>query len=286
MWFRRAFLAQKKLSYECKRCHSRQSLRSGTVMEHSKLPFRYRFVGMHLLTVTKKSFSALEPQLQLGHKRFQPIWEMLHKLRNVMGKRDSEYRLSGQIELDNAFITTLIPDEQKGEKLKRGAGSQNKSKVMGMTESTGAENTEPDRPLRKVNHIKMRLVPDLKADNAAGIVREQVCYQSDIQSDDSTTYKKLNKVVQSHQPQVIKPDELQKVLPWVHICIGNVKRLLPDMHHQLKNEYLQYYLDEFCYKFNRRYFGKKMFDRLVRVATSYTTDFRSRIYNRPPCGQS
>jgi transposase-like protein len=278
------FWLKNKLNYECKRCHSRQSLRSGTVMEHSKLPFRYWFVSMHLLTSTKKSFSASELQRQLGHKRFQPIWEMLHKLRNVMGKRDSKYQLSGQVELDNAFITTLIPDDQKDEKLKRGAGSQNKSKVMVMTESTVVENPKPNKPPRKVNHIKMQIVADLKADTATKIVKEQVDCQSDIQSDDSTTYKKLNEVVQSHQAQVIKPEDLPKILPWVHICIGNVKRLLLDMHHQLRNEYLQYYLDEFCYKFNRRYFGEKIFDRLVLVATSYRTDFRSRIYNRTLCG--
>ena len=281
---RKHFWLKNKLSYECKHCHCRQSLRSGTVMEHSKLPFRYRFVAMHLLTCTKKSFSASELQRQLGHKRFQPVWEMLHKLRNVMGKRDGEYLLCGQIELDNAFITTLIPEDQKDEKLKRGAGSQNKSKVMVMAESTLVENPKPDRPPRKVNHIKMQIVPDLKADTASGVVKEQVDYQSDIQSDDSTSYKKLNKVVKSHQAQAIKTEELPKVLPWVHSCIGNVKRLLLDMHHQLKNGYLQYYLDEFCYKFNRRYFGEKMFDRLLPVATSYPTDFKSKIYNRTLCG--
>jgi transposase-like protein len=273
-----------KLSYECKDCHSRQSLRSGTVMEHTKLSFRYWFVAMHLLTVTKKSFSSSELQRQLGHKRYQPIWEMLHKLRNVMGKRDSKYRLSGQVELDNAFITTLIPDEQKDEKLKRGAGSQNKSKVMVMTESTLVENPKPNKPPRRVNHIKMQVVPDLKADTATEIVKEQVDYQSDIQSDDSTAYKKLNKVVESHEAQVIKTEDLSKVLPWVHICISNTKRLLLDMHHQLKSEYLQYYLDEFCYKFNRRYFGEKMFDRLVLAAVAYPTDFKSKIYNRTRCG--
>ena len=273
-----------KLSYECKHCHSRQSLRSGTVMEHSKLPFRYWFVAMHLLTSTKKSFSSSELQRQLGHKRFQPIWEMMHKLRNVMGKHDSEYQLSGQVELDNAFITTLIPDDQKNEKLKRGAGSQNKSKVMVMTESTEVDNPKPNKPPRKVNHIKMQVVDDLKADTATKIVKEQVDYQSDIQSDDSTTYKKLNDVVKLHIAQVIKPEEIQKVLPWVHICISNVKRLLLDMYHQLRNEYLQYYLDEFCYKFNRRYFGENMFDRLVMVAVSYRTNFKSRIYNRTICG--
>jgi hypothetical protein len=154
------FWLKNKLSYECKYCHSRQSLRSSTVMEHSKLPFRYWFVAMHLLTSTKKSFSASELQRQLGHKRFQPIWEMLHKLRNVMGKRDNKYQLSGPVELDNAFITTLIPDDRKDEKPKRGAGSQNKSKVMVMTESEDVENPKPNKPPRKVNHIKMQLVPD------------------------------------------------------------------------------------------------------------------------------
>jgi hypothetical protein len=278
MWLRN------KLSYECRRCHSRQSLRSSTVMEHSKLPFRYWFAAIHLLTCTKKSFSASEVQRQLGHKRFQPVWEMMHKLRNVMGKRDNKYLLAGQIELDNAFITTLIPDDQKNEKLKRGAGSQNKSKVMVMAESSPVENPKPGMPPRRADHIKMQVVPDLKADTATETVKEQVDYQSGIQSDNSTAYKKLNRVVETHQAQVIKPEDLPKVLPWVHICIGNVKRLLLDMHHQLKNEYLQYYLDEFCYKFNRRYFGEKMFDRLLIAATSYQTDFKSKIYNRTLCG--
>jgi hypothetical protein len=105
-------------------------------MEYSKLPFRYWFVTMHLLTGTQKSFSASELQRQLGHKRFQPIWEMLHKLRNVMGKRDSKYRLSGQVELDNAFITTLIPDGEKDEKLKRSAGYQAQRPATGTSMGT------------------------------------------------------------------------------------------------------------------------------------------------------
>jgi hypothetical protein len=52
-----------KLSYERKHCHARHSLRSGTVMQHSKLPFLYRYVAMHFLSLTKKSFSSSELQL-------------------------------------------------------------------------------------------------------------------------------------------------------------------------------------------------------------------------------
>jgi hypothetical protein len=95
---------------------------------------------MHLLTSTKKSFSATKLQRQPGHKRYQPIWELLNKLRDVMGKRDDKYRLTGQIELDNAFITTLIPDGEKDSPLKRGVGSQKQSKVVVMTESTAVGN--------------------------------------------------------------------------------------------------------------------------------------------------
>lgn len=79
---------QDKEQYGCKSCKTRTTLKSGTVMHKSKLPYRYWFITMHLLTSTKKSFSAKEIQHQLGHKRDAPIWHMVHKLRQVMGKRD------------------------------------------------------------------------------------------------------------------------------------------------------------------------------------------------------
>jgi hypothetical protein len=93
-------------------------------MHKSKLPYRHWFIAMHLLASTKKSFSAKEVQRQLGHKRYAPIWHMMHKLRLSMGKRDEEYILAGAIELDDGFFTTEIPEENKGEKLKRGRGRQ------------------------------------------------------------------------------------------------------------------------------------------------------------------
>jgi hypothetical protein len=62
-----------KWQYECKKYGFRTTLRSGTVMHGSKLPFRYWFIAMHLLTSTKKSFSAKEVQRQLSHKRYAPI---------------------------------------------------------------------------------------------------------------------------------------------------------------------------------------------------------------------
>ena len=273
-----------RLQYECKKCHYRQSLRSGTVMEHSKLPFMYWYLAMHLLTSTKKSFSAAELQRQLGHKRYQPIWEMVCKLRDVMGKRDNIYQLGGQVELDNAFITTLVPDDQKGKPLKRGVGSQKQSRVVVMCESTFVDDHKPNQKPKRVNHLKMIVIDDLKADTATNIVKEQISPSAELTTDDSTSYINFDEHVKSHHAQVIKTEDLPKMLPWVHIAISNVKRLLLDTHHQITKEYLQYYLNEFCYKFNRRYFGQAIFDRVIFAAASYNTDFMSRVYNRSLCG--
>ena len=78
-------------------CGHEVTLRSGTVMQGSNLPISGWFVAMFLIVSTKRAISALEVQRQLGRKRYQPVWEMMHKLRDVMGKRDSLYRLFDQV---------------------------------------------------------------------------------------------------------------------------------------------------------------------------------------------
>jgi hypothetical protein len=123
-------------------------------MHISKLPFRYWFIAMHLLTATKHTFSASELQRQLSHKRYQPIWEMVYKLRSVMGKRDNEYTLWGNIELDEGFLSAEILAEQKGDKLKAGAGSQKTSKVVVIAESRAEINPSNVNSPRRWNTSK------------------------------------------------------------------------------------------------------------------------------------
>ena len=116
--------------WECKSCKHRTTLKSGTVMQSSKLPYQYWFIAMHLITSTKKSFSAKEIQRQIGHKRYEPIWSMVHKLRSVMGLRDEQYQLGEEIELDEGFFETVSITRDKTEPLKRGRGSQRQSTVL------------------------------------------------------------------------------------------------------------------------------------------------------------
>ncbi len=262
-----------KEQYECKKCRTRTTLKSGTVMHKSKLPYRYWFITMHLLTSTKKSFSSKEIQRQLGHKRYHPIWHMVHKLREAMGKRDGEYVLAGRIELDEGYFATEIPEKEKGQPLKRGRGSQKKSKVLVMAESEFVESPKKGQKPKRVGYLKMKVIKDLKSETINDLVEKLANEASQVDTDDSTSYVNLKKYIPIHNSQVIPKEKVGEILPWVHIAISNAKRQLLNSYHNIKPEFLQNYLDEFCYKFNRRYFGEALFNRLLVAAVSYKNMF-------------
>jgi hypothetical protein len=248
-------------------------------MHGSQLSFRYWFVAFHLVTSTKKSFSSKELQRQLGHKYYEPVWAMMHKIRAAMGNRDSAYDLSGVIELDEGFFTTETEEEEKSKPLKRGRGSQKKTTVLVMAESVPVEeeNKKPRNKPRKVNHIKMFVIDDLRAKTIDNQVVSNVEKTAVIDSDHSTSYTNLSKLIAEHRPKVIPKEMLGKALPWVHIAISNAKRMLLDIFHDIKPEYLQNYLNEFCYKFNRRYFGEMQFERVLVASVNYKNEFRYHI---------
>ena len=92
-------------SYECKKCRSRISLRSGTIMQKSSLPFLVWYKAMFLLIANKKEISSKEIQNQLGLKRYVQVWSMVQKLRKAIGNRNLHYTLEGMIELDEVYFT-------------------------------------------------------------------------------------------------------------------------------------------------------------------------------------
>lgn len=270
-------------SWTCMDCGHEITLRSGTVMQGSKLPVFDWFVAMYLIASTKRAISAKEVQHQLGRKRYQPVWEMMHKLRDVMGKRDNLYKLVDQVELDEGFFSTEVPDGEKDESLKRGRGSQKKTAVLVM-----AESSSPTNPIKKshstgkrVGHIKMIAIPDLKAATEENAIKKTVDNKANATTDASTSYSTLisHHIIAEHKTFVMKDKSLVgKVLPWVHISISNAKRSILDTYHDIKDGFLQLYLNEFCYKFNRRYFGFHLFERLALCACTYRPDFKHRIY--------
>lgn len=268
-----------RAEWECKKCHHRTTLRSGTVMQSSKLPFYYWFFAMHLLTSTKKSFSAKEIQRQIGHKRYQPIWEMLHKLRCVMGLRDAEYELGSEVELDEGFFETIDPERDKDKPTKRGRGSQKQTMVLVSAESLPVEDeklSEKYKIDKKLGFVKMRVIDSLKKDDMTQAAEKIIEEGTVINTDGSNSYNGLKNSFE-HRPEVTDKKNRKKILPWVHTVLSNIKRLLLDVHHRIDDDFLQCYLDEFCYKLNRRYFDN-IFDRLLVASVSYRWNYLGEPY--------
>lgn len=256
------FWIKSRWSYECKNCRSRTSLRSGTIMQGSNLPFLVWYKTMFLLTTTKKGFSSKEIQKQLGLKRYEPVWSMVHKLRKAMGKRDARYTLEGMIEMDEGYFTVESSELEKA-KGKRGRGAAGKSNVAIMAESTQLEDIETGEKSSQCRYFKAKVLKTHLADEINETVAESFDETCIVLTDDSTSYVDISKYVELHVAEKSSEELTKETLRWVHITISNAKRNLLGNYHKIKGKYLQLYLDEFVYKLNRRYFGEKLFDRLV-----------------------
>lgn len=254
-----------KWSYECKSCRFRTSLRSGTIMQNSNLPFLVWYRAMFLMSTTKKGFSAKEMQRQLGLKRYEPVWAMVHKLRKAMGDRDASYTLEGMIEMDEGYFTVESSEiEQK--KGKRGRGAAGKQNVAVMAESTQLEDPKTGKKSSQVRYFKAKVLQSHKSEQINEAIEESLDEKSIVLTDKSTSYVDISDYVEMHVMEKSTEQSTKETLKWVHIFISNAKRNLLGNYHKIKGKYLQAYLNEFVYKLNRRYFGEKLFDRLIIAA--------------------
>lgn len=271
------WLKSKEL-YQCKKCGFRMSIKSGTVMENSKLPYQYWFIAFHLMTSTKKTISALEMQRQLGHEYYECIWAMMHKIRLVMGKRDDMYTLNEEIEIDESYYSTKYIFEENEftaakEKLKRGKGSQKKTSVLVMASEQRVKRKElkknQDASYYMPKFLKMKVVENGKIEEIQTTTEKAVDAHSSIRADKAKSYPKSFRKYEKVELYDMSKHISGKVLPWSNKAITNSKNLIKAIHHAIEAPYLQNYLNEFCFKYNRRYFGEKVFDRLIVAAVSF-----------------
>ena len=265
--------------YECKECHYRMSLKKGTVMEHSKFTFREWYIVFHLMSSTKQAISASEMQRQLGKKYYRGVWEMMQKIRDVMGQRDGNDKLKEMVEVDEMMFSTDT-EKEDDEPNKRGMGSQSQTKVLVMAESSEISPEDGDKVRRhtinkKVGHIRMKVIKDMRAATITEAATAVIDSGSGVVTDGCRSHTQFKDVFAGHEAYVEhdKREVVTKKLPWVHVVAGRCKKSIEGVHDEVKRKFLQFYLDEFCYKFNRRYFND-MFDRLLLAASSCVPVFR------------
>jgi len=258
-----------KWQWQCSECRFRTTLRSGTMMENYKLPIRKWYLAMAFMSFSKKGISAAEMQRQLDHSRYETIWVMMHRIREAMGNRDGRYELAGMVEFDEAYFETETSEKDK-QNLKRGRGSQRQQNVAVAAESTPLEDLETGKKGKHCRYFKMKVLEGQSAEEINGFIGKNIAEESIVFTDKSTSYFDIANYVEVHVTEKSTKKTTKTTLQWVHIAISNAKRTLLGIYHKIKGKYLQLYLDEFCYKLNRRYFGDRLFDRLtVAVASNY-----------------
>ena len=257
---------QGKWQFQCSSCSFRTSLKSGTVMENSRLPLRTWFLIMLLMTATKKGVSACEMQRQVGHKRYKTIWGIMHRLRELMGKRDDLYQLEDMVEFDEGYFPTETSKKVRDD-LKRGKGSQRQKNVAVMAESVYLEDIETGKVSKQCRYFKMQVLDTHGSEEVDATIQSSLDSQTIVFSDKSTSYFNISNLVEAHLMEKSSKETTMTTLKWVHIAIANAKRNFLGVYHKIKGRYLQNYLNEFVYKLNRRYF-KSIFERLV-IASAF-----------------
>lgn len=260
--------------FKCSSCGFRTTLKSGTALHGTHLPFQYWYIAFELMSDSKKPISALELQRMVEHKYYEPIWFLMHRIRKSMGKRDEKYKVEGRIEMDDAFIKATKQDSKKPitpTKKKRGRGTEKKPFVLFVESQkvSGAKQSKYKSD-KKVSFIKMVSVDYLNSQTIISNIQKSVnTLKTHIVSDQATYYSGVKNCVQKHTTFNLSqnPSALDEEFDWIHTVISNLKRNILGIHHSIGEKYLQNYLNEFVYRFNRRNFDN-VFDTILRTATT------------------
>lgn len=241
--------------FECAACGRLTSVTAGTIFQDTRTPLATWFRAMWWVTSQKTGASAVGLQQVLGLGSYETAWTWLHKLRRAM-VRPGRDRLSGVVEVDEAFIGGL-------EEGVRGRHTEKKALIAVACEEDG----------EGLGRIRMRRIPDASADSLQAFVEEAVAPGSVLHTDGFLSYDRLEKHGYGHRITFLKgrKESPAELLPRVHRVVSLLKRWLLGTHQgAVSRAHLDYYLDEFTFRFNRRTSRHrgKLFYRLVQQAVA------------------
>jgi transposase-like protein len=221
----------------CAGCGYQASATAGTIFEGTRKPLTMWFRAIWWVTSQKTGVSALGLQRVLGLGSYETAWSWLHKLRRAM-VRPARDRLSGAVEVDETY---LGPTEEG----LRGRKTRRKALIAVAAEERG----------EGIGRIRMRRVADASAASLDAFVAESVEPGTVVHTDGWDGYVNLSSLGYLHAVSLLHHGRqtASEALPRVHSVVTLVKRWLLGTHQgAVSHEHLDYYLDEFTFRFNRR----------------------------------
>lgn len=239
--------------FQCAKCGYRTSVIAGTIFQDTHKPLIMWFRAIWWVTSQKNGASALGLKRILGLGSYQTAWVWLHKLRRAM-VRPGRDRLSGKVEVDETYLGSL-------EEGIRGRKMEKKALIVVATEEDG----------RGIGRIRMKRIPDASSQSLHTFVGESIEPGSIVHTDGWEGYSGLEMKGYIHEITVLRKrkESASDLLPRVHRAVSLLKRWLMGTHQgAVSHEHLDYYLDEFTFRFNRRTSRHrgKLFYRLIQQA--------------------
>jgi len=261
----------------CKRCRRDTRMTAGTIMKKSKVPLHIWFWGAFLVTSLTPGMSALQFQKMLGINRYETAFNMLHKLRTAM-VRPGRDAIGGEwpVEVDETYVGGATQGE--------GSGKHYKTLVGGIVEvrprkkAPGPDPNLPtgQRPQHRGGHgrgiiagrLRLGVLPNRKQETLESFVQKNVKPGAEVRTDGWGGYESLGKLGYRHKVVLIKGDHAKtdQHLPMIHIVFGNLDAWLLGTHHGVSPKHLQGYLNEFVFRFNRRFWPLVAFDSVLKIA--------------------
>lgn len=253
--------------YLCRQCEHQQSVTAGTIFHGTRKPLTLWFKALWWFSTRKNGVNATALKELLGLGSYQTAWCWLQKLRTctVFPERS---KLSGTIEVDEFYLG----GEHSGQ---RGRGAEHKCKVAVAIERKG----------RKLGRLRLQGIKHCSAEELISFAKENITIGSQVTTDGWFAYRSLPDEGYPHRIIVqSRTEDKASVLPGVHLVTSLFKRvILGTFQGRFDPQYLQRYLDEYVFRFNRRTcrsVGKK-FWRLVQQATHSKPVFRKNLILTP-----
>jgi transposase-like protein len=228
--------------WKCAGCGRKTSVTAGTIFHRTRTPLSTWFAAIWLVTSQKNGASAQNLHDMLGLGSYETAWVWLHKLRRAMVRPEREL-LAGAVEVDESFVGGRATGKQ--------GASTDKAPVMIAVENLG---TPANRKLR-LGRVRLGVADAPGSKQLVDFARTTVAPGSLIRTDGARMFRVLAEEGYTHHyvSGYSSPEPGHVTLPGPHRVASLLKRWNAGTHHyRVEREHLQYYLDEFTFRFNRR----------------------------------
>lgn len=272
----------------CKGCKKDIALTAGTIMERTHMPLSTWFWAAFLISSQTPGMSAVQLQRQLGLTRYETAFQILHKLRAGMGITSGPIGAKCHVEVDE----TLVGGRTRG----KGRGVTDQVRVIGAVEVKQRkveriddedsyrqhDKRKPRRGGRYCGRLRLQVIADKTAKTCQGFIQANVDQTTEmIVTDGSQSYAGLARHGYQHLacPERGEPGVSEDYLPMIHLVFSNLKTWINGTHHGVSPDHLQAYLNEFVFRFNRRFYPFNAFRSLLGLSVTKESPTYAELYD-------